>query len=429
MKVAHCTAWFVTESVGGTEIYVASLARELKRAGVEQVILIPRQRPGLPDEAEYEGLKIVRYDPDGFGEAIAKFKPDLLHLHTWTSTAGIREFRAARQRAIPILFTFHNYSPVCATDTLMRHGESRCDGVIRKFTCSSCYFHNRGRSRPESTALAVVSALLSPFFPRPDSTRRWRTLGSMFAGFSQRRSELAELAAGSAALVAPAEFVRRVLVRNGVPAVKIVISRQGTAGDAPPPPRRESAEQLRVGFVGRLEYLKGADIIAEAVWRMDPSRRVTLEIIGPEGGVEGTRRDPQEYLQAVRAFAAVDDRIRLLGKLPYHAMQERMASFDLLAVPSRLQETGPMTAMEAIAMGVPVLGSDLGGIRETVKDGVNGRIVSSLHPRDWSRALEEILDDRSRLEAWKRECRPGRTMAEVAREMLELYRRSRNGAA
>ena len=423
MKVVHCSAWYVTESFGGTEIYVAALAKELKKSGVDQVILVPRSRSDLPAETEHEGMKVMRYDAAGFGDVVAHFGPDLFHLHSWTSGAGIRELRAARKRGLPAVFTFHNFSPVCATDTLMRHGSRPCDGIIREFTCSSCYLHNRGYSRPEAALLASAAALLSLFFRVPDSSRRWKTLASMFADFSRRRGELAELAREAAALVAPAEFLREVLIRNRVPAEKIVVSRQGVTGGVPPIPAREPGPGLRVGFVGRLEYLKGADIIAEAVHRIPRSKPVTLELIGPEGGVPGTRRDPSVFLEKIRSMAAMDDRIRVRGALPFDEAQRRMASFDLLAVPSRTRETGPMAAMEAIALGVPVLGSNLGGIPETVKDGVNGRIIDSTDPADWSRALEELLEDRSPLEAWRLQCRPGRTMADVAGEMLALYRR------
>ena len=82
-----------------------------------------------------------------------------------------------------------------------------------------------------------------------------------------------------------------------------------------------------------------------------------------------------------------------------------------------------MTAMEAIAFGVPVIGSDLGGISETVIDGVNGRIIAGFDPQTWSGALSEILENRRMLLSWKEACKPGRTMADVAREMLGLYRR------
>src|SRR4029077_17922292 len=101
---AHCTAWFVTETFGGTEIYVASLAKELSKAGVDQAILVPRAKPGLPDESDHEGLKVFRYDPDGFEKILARFSPDLFHLHTWTSSAGLKEFRMARRRGLPAVF-------------------------------------------------------------------------------------------------------------------------------------------------------------------------------------------------------------------------------------------------------------------------------------------------------------------------------------
>lgn len=422
MKLVHCTAWFVTETIGGTEVYVASLARELAKLGVDQVILLPRARPDLPDETDHDGLRVIRYDPPDFERVLDGVAPDLFHLHTWTSTAGLREFRVARRRNLPAVFTFHNASPVCATDTLMRCGSKACDGMIRRFTCSHCYLHNRGHSRVASVALASVSAAASPFFRVPDSSHRWRTLSTMFAGFERRRMELSELARGAAALVTPAHFLQDVLMRNGIDGAKIMVCRQGVPGGPPVAVDRTQAPGLRIGYVGRLEFLKGADIIAEAVCRLAADRPVTLEIIGSESGVPGTRRDPKIFMSRLRDLAARDSRIQMLGGLTYEPMREKMATFDLLAVPSRTQETGPMSAMEALALGVPVLGSHLGGIPETVRDEIDGRIVRSLDPAEWSRQLEELLDHPEQLEEWKKECRESRTMADVAGDMLGLYR-------
>ncbi len=425
MKIAHCAAWNIADSPGGTEVYVDALVRELHAAGVDQAVLIPRETDETPGEFTHEGVPTFYYNPANdleFENLLARLRPDVFHLHAWTSTAGAKQFRVARVEGIPVVFTFHNYSPVCATDTLMRHGSRTCDGVIRKPTCSSCYLHNRGYARPEAAVLASAAALMAPFFRKPDAARRWRTLASMFAGFSRRRNELLELGGEAAALVVPAFFLRDVLVRNGVDPGKIVVSRQGVAGSNSPLPKTEAGHGLRVGFVGRVEYLKGADIIAGAVHLLPKSESITLDIIGPEGGVRGTKRDPEVFMKKMREFAVKDPRVRIWGALPYDELRARMASFDLLAVPSRWQETGPMTAMEAIALGVPVIGSDLGGIPETVKDGVNGRIVASLDPGAWSRALLEILENPAVLLAWKSACKPGRTMAHVAAEMLALYR-------
>lgn len=423
MKVAHCTAWFVPESFGGTEIYVASLAKELSKAGVDQAILVPRSKPGLPDESVHEGLRVLRFDPGGFEQSLRTFSPDLCHLHTWTSTAGLHELRLARRRGVPVIFTFHNVSPVCATDTLMRFGQSSCDGVIRDFTCSTCYLYNRGYSRTEADMYAMAAAAMAPFYRAPDSSTRWRTLASLFADFSRRKTELTELSREAAALVVPAKFIRQALADNGVPMDKLVICRQGVAGGEAVVPNKNSEGTLRIGFVGRLDPAKGPDIIAEAVHALPESADITLEIIGPEGGVPGTRRDPTLFLNNLHDLAQKDPRIRILGLVPHEQMRQRMASFDVLAVPSRWQETGPMTAMEAIALGVPVIGSDLGGIPETVKDGVNGRIVASLDPGAWARVLTEILGNRETLLSWKSACAPGRTMADVASEMVALYRK------
>ena len=71
-----------------------------------------------------------------------------------------------------------------------------------------------------------------------------------------------------------------------------------------------------------------------------------------------------------------------------------MADYDLIAVPSRWLETGPLVALEAFAAGVPVLGANLGGIAELVRDGVDGVLVAADDPAAWAAAIERLVQDR-----------------------------------
>ena len=67
-----------------------------------------------------------------------------------------------------------------------------------------------------------------------------------------------------------------------------------------------------------------------------------------------------------------------------------MADYDLIAIPSRCLETGPLVALEAFAAGVPVLGANLGGIAELVRDGVDGILVAPDDPSAWAAAIARL---------------------------------------
>ncbi len=102
-------------------------------------------------------------------------------------------------------------------------------------------------------------------------------------------------------------------------------------------------------------------------------------------------------------------------------------SFDILAVPSLWLETGPLVVLEAFAAGLPVLGSNAGGIAELVTEGVCGRLVEVGSVAAWARALRE-LGELSRAGRWTWRVPRVRSSREVAEEMLEIYRHTWKGS-
>jgi glycosyltransferase involved in cell wall biosynthesis len=116
-----------------------------------------------------------------------------------------------------------------------------------------------------------------------------------------------------------------------------------------------------------------------------------------------------------------DSRIRFAGPLSRPQLPEFFASIDLLAVPSVWLETGPLVVLEALAHGVPVLGSKRGGIAELVQDGVNGLLVPVDTPAAWRDVLARLVREPLLVEQLRVEPPAVRTWAEVAEEMVVVY--------
>ena len=102
-------------------------------------------------------------------------------------------------------------------------------------------------------------------------------------------------------------------------------------------------------------------------------------------------------------------------------MIELLRGYDLLAVPSRWLETGPLVVLEAFAAGIPVIGSNLGGISELVEDEIDSVLVEADSIEAWSRAIRRFCDDHCFLEHLRQGIRLPRRMDAVANEMLVLY--------
>jgi glycosyltransferase involved in cell wall biosynthesis len=94
--------------------------------------------------------------------------------------------------------------------------------------------------------------------------------------------------------------------------------------------------------------------------------------------------------------------IHFHGPFQPEAAASFVRDWDVAVVPSRWVENQPLAILEAFACGVPVVAAGLGGMRELVKDGVDGRVFEAGSVDDLARVLRELALDRPRLEALRR---------------------------
>ena len=146
--------------------------------------------------------------------------------------------------------------------------------------------------------------------------------------------------------------------------------------------------------IGRLIEKKGfADLISACALLRAHSRTFQCSIIG-EGPFE-------ESLRAQIAAAGLGQSVELAGPLPQTEIAQRLAHATIFALPSTREADGgmdnlPTVIMEAMAAGLPVISTPLGGIPEMVEDGINGELVPDRDPAALSAAIERLLDDPER---------------------------------
>ena len=126
-------------------------------------------------------------------------------------------------------------------------------------------------------------------------------------------------------------------------------------------------DELSLVYAGRLAENKGVHTAIEGVDRLiRQGRRVRLTLVGS---------GPAEYiarLQELSRQLGVSDRINFYGAVPREQMPELMARFDVLVFPSIWQEPLARIVQEAMAIGLVVVGTEVGGMKEILQDGVNG---------------------------------------------------------
>ncbi len=145
--------------------------------------------------------------------------------------------------------------------------------------------------------------------------------------------------------------------------------------------------------------------------------------------IYGVRQPGSEaYAAQLERAAAKDPRIVLRPAVQADAVIDAMRCCDLVAVPSRWLETGPLVVLEAFAAGTPVFGARLGGIAEFVTDDVDGTLVPPDDAAAWAAVIAALVAAPERVARLRAGIRPPRTMDDVAREMAELYRTLLAGA-
>ena len=209
-----------------------------------------------------------------------------------------------------------------------------------------------------------------------------------------------DVLAGSDCVVAstPAE-AEDLLGHYGADPTRLCISPPGVNHDVfTPGDRRARKAELGIDagvpvvlFVGRVQPLKGIDVVVEAFARIrERHENARLAIIGgpsgPQGSVELTRVG--EMVEGAGLSGSVD----LHEPVEHRVLARYYQSADVLLAPSRSESFG-LVAVEAQACGLPVVAADVGGLSYAVADGSSGYLIDGWDPSDYAAAAASILSD------------------------------------
>lgn len=165
-----------------------------------------------------------------------------------------------------------------------------------------------------------------------------------------------------------------------------------------PGSRAQARSELGVGdeailaFVGRVQPLKGLDLAVRALEQLVSAldRDVRLVVVGGASGPQG-----EVELGALSSLAeelGISDHIRFDGPQPHDRTPTYYRAADALVVCSYSESFG-LSALEAHACGIPVVGTDVGGLRHIVRDDGSGFLIGSRDPSEFAARLKTLLSD------------------------------------
>ncbi len=430
MKILHVPFGYYPDAVGGTEIYVATLAHALTAIGTVNVIAAPGSESTHYQHAD---LDVFRYaitphltDLDalyGTGDPVAEasfaavldhVQPDVVHLHALTSAISLRTVRACQQRHLPVVFTYHTPTVTCMRGTLLRWGTELCAGEMDTRLCTQCLLHKHGIRPPFNTLIAALPPALTDW-ARGRQGGIWTAL-QMHRLVDIRHTTTHEFLHAVDQIVVLCRWTQDLLLANGLPADKLHVSPHGLAANQPVSGTAADvpARPLKLAYLGRLDPVKGVDVVVRAV-RDLPTAPIQLDIYGV------TQPGNEAYYEQLRALAGDDARINFCPPLPNAEIVRTLRQYHALVVPSQVLETGPLVVLEAFAAGIPVIGSNLGGIAELVTPGVDGLLVDPASVSAWQGVFQQLLAAPHLLMALRANVHRPRRMADVAQEMRLIY--------
>ena len=423
---------------GGTEIYVNALCNSLQKMNVETVILKPGFGNKKITEYKYNNYRIIEYPealtydkeqvlgykpPDGldnFKEILIKEQPDIIHFHEISGSNGITQFHldVAKQLGIHIFTTLHLTGYVCKTGTLLYKNKYPCDGKIKAYKCAVCCLNNR-KVPSGFSELMAASGLL--FQNKKDTAgilpKSIAAILSYPRYINDHEALLRKIFLDSQKVFVLSEWFKKVLLLNSLPENKIVLLKKAIPHQIPAKDsftkRNHHPNLVRFVYLGRITKIKGLHILLEAL------NRVTLN--NWELDIYGYREEDRYLEHCIQLSANKKDKVFFKGQLPAEQILETLPQYNALVFPTIIQEMVGFVVMEAFAAGIPVIGSDSGGIAEQVTNDVNGILFKPGSTAALSKVLQNILDNPSMLDALKINVKQPRDFSEVSMQVYKAY--------
>jgi glycosyltransferase involved in cell wall biosynthesis len=372
-------------------MYTRGLVRRAVVAGHQAEVVACHESPSSSSEgfcvqhSEHEGVPLIEvhfnlsvtpyparceYDNPfparAVAQEIASFRPDVVHVTHALKLSGAA-IHACLDGGVPVVVTLCDYWFLCPRHTLLKCTGEVCSGPGRPLKCVPCVRDMHG----------------FPGSPRrPGAWRAW--LRDVWA-IERRTRYLRDTLLRADLIVALADLQKQLFVANGYPEDRIEVIEHGLepleAMLAPVRPAGGSWLR-RIGFIGSLVPHKGAHVLLEALAR---KKQLRVECL-----VYGAVRPDDAYAQRLAALAREDPRVQLQGAFPPHELGRVLAGLDLLAVPALWPENNPLVVKAALQLGLPILASRLGTLRQMMDRRGPAWLVSAGDPGAWAAALEHL---------------------------------------
>lgn len=282
---------------------------------------------------------------------IKEEKPEIAHLHNIAYQISPSIINELKQNNIPIVQTLHDYKLICPNAKLFNKNKV-C------FRCGKKTYYNSFLHK------CVKDSYAKSF------------LASIEARFHHKTYNKVNL------FIAPSIFMKDACVRFGIPAEKIKVLYNFIDFEKwENKYHKESAiSEKYLLYFGRLSREKGIDILLRAFLKTEKNLR--LKIAGSGEEFKNLKNEIENL--------GLDGKVDLLGKKNSEELSVLLSNAQAVIIPSLCLENMPYSLLEAMAMGKTVIASQVGGIKEILRDGENGFLFAQGNINELRNKISEL---------------------------------------
>ena len=339
---------------GGSEKYYFDLANLLKEHGHEVALFSMENEKNLKtDFKEYfvknsdmnsknplKGLDVIysKKNKKIMEKALDDFKPDVVHLNNFQRQLSSSIIEPIKKRKIPIVFTAHDLQAICPAIVMLNNDKNVCDKCMKgKYT--NCI---KDKCIKNSKLKSVLGAIESTYY-------RNKKIYSHQINI----------------IVTPSIFYKTKLQEDGIDPHKILAMHNFIDINDYDVKTEDDGYAL---YYGRIIKEKGILNLLKAFKNLSSNKKLYIAGEGPD------LNEVKQYI----IQNSMSDKVKLLGFLEKKQIIEYVRKASFIVVPSVWYENCPYSILETMAIGKPIIGSNIGGIPELIIDGQTGYIYSTL---------------------------------------------------
>jgi glycosyltransferase involved in cell wall biosynthesis len=412
--ILMCCNFYPPFFIGGAELIVHAQARRMIQLGHRVTVFCGRDDGAYEHysmvEEVYEDVPVIRLylrpsnfsqgqnfrNPQvdaAFGAVLDRIQPDIVHFHNIMGLS-LGMVSAAKRRNIPAYVTFQDHWGFCFKNTRLKTAEAVCQDFSECADCGASLTGQEGRF-----------------------DHVWLRNDYLALQFSKLHR-----------MVYPSRYLSTAYGQAGIPEQQTAVISQGMDVDRfsvlqQSRQNRTYSQPVVFTFIGYLGAHKGLPILLESLKTLHESGALgqlcRFNIVG-----EG------EYGIALKNFVAryqLEDFVKLWGKVGHGEVEQIYVQTDMLLNCSIWPENQPVTIMEAMSAGIPVMASALGGNLDLIKNHKTGLLYECASAEALTNAILEISQNPQLLKSWGAEAYADirdNTRDRYVENILELYQQS-----